>query len=87
MATRCSGVELYDRKEDDFLKSGFEILGAGAISCYTTGRINKKILFSTCREQGLFERDPILQLQRYVFFSKYCLHYIFLFILCYFNQL
>lgn len=66
VATRCSVVDLYDHKNDACVKSGFEIVGAGAAACYTRGHLHEKLAFSTCREQRLFEAEPILQLQKYV---------------------
>lgn len=66
IATRCSVVDLYDHKKDDCVKSGFEIIGAGAAACYATGNLHEKIPFSTCRELRLFETEPILQLQKYL---------------------
>ncbi|XP_027149171.1 tetratricopeptide repeat protein SKI3 isoform X2 [Coffea eugenioides] len=64
LATRCFIVDSYDHQKEKVLKSSFEILGAGAVACYTKGRCNDEFSFSTSKEQCLFGTGIIQQLQK-----------------------
>ncbi|GFZ10585.1 tetratricopeptide repeat (TPR)-like superfamily protein [Actinidia rufa] len=66
IASRCFIVGHSGCLEEEGLKSAYEILGAGAVACYTTRNCSKKFAFPTCECQFLHETSLIRQLQRYI---------------------
>ncbi|PSR99466.1 Tetratricopeptide repeat protein, partial [Actinidia chinensis var. chinensis] len=66
IASRCFIVGQSGCLEEEGLKSAYEILGAGAVACYTTRNCSKKFAFPTCECQFLHETRLIRQLQRQV---------------------
>ncbi|KAI4366241.1 hypothetical protein MLD38_022139 [Melastoma candidum] len=63
LATRCCVTKLSNLSNGG-LKSAFEVVGAGAVSCYAVGSSIPKFTFPTCSNQCLNEPQAVMQLQK-----------------------
>ncbi|KAI8015612.1 Tetratricopeptide repeat protein SKI3 [Camellia lanceoleosa] len=64
IASRCFIISPSGCLEEEGLKSAYEILGAGAVACYTTQNYKMKFSFPTCECQCLHGTRAIRQLQK-----------------------
>ncbi|CAK9178263.1 unnamed protein product [Ilex paraguariensis] len=65
IATRCFSLGSSDCPKEEGLKSGYEILGARAVACYTTGNC-ETFSFTTCSYQWPCRLGAIQQLQKWL---------------------
>ncbi|WCJ44793.1 Tetratricopeptide repeat (TPR)-like superfamily protein [Euphorbia peplus] len=66
VAPRCSIADDSCSTSEAGMKSGCEILGAGAVACYAVGNKDPKFSFPTCGYQCLSGPEAILEMQKYL---------------------
>ncbi|XP_052201463.1 tetratricopeptide repeat protein SKI3 isoform X2 [Diospyros lotus] len=64
IASRCCTIGPPGCLQEEGLKSAYEILGAGAVACYTRENYNRKWAFPSCGCQCQYDTRAIQQVQR-----------------------
>lgn len=67
LSTRCFTVRSTPSEclKEEGLKRAPEILGASAVACYTTGNLNDKYSFPTCKDQSPHQHGSLKLLQKW----------------------
>lgn len=67
LSTRCFTVRSTPAEcpKEEGLKCAPEILGASAVACYTTGSLNHKHSFPTCKDQSTHQHGSLKLLQKW----------------------
>ncbi|KAJ6414247.1 hypothetical protein OIU84_006965 [Salix udensis] len=66
VASRCCITEAPNCASKQGLKSGCEILGAGAVACYAIGNVDPKFSYPACGYQCLNGPGAVQELQKYM---------------------